>query len=552
MGHDQRDVPITGTGTTAIPVIAAVLIVASVSLHASETDHDVHRCGFLGGARTEHITNEKHGMLLEVRPQLPEHADSPDGRFRVHYSRVGVDAVPPEDVNANGMPDYVEDAIESLLLAYRVFIDTLGYPPPPADGNAGGSNAIDVYLRDLSKAGQRGTGLYGTTIPETQISQQTPPRYTSWIEIDNDFSPADRNADGLPVYATTGTDGLRVTCAHELHHTIQIGIYGIASQQLMVYELTSTWMEMRVQPSIPDWITYASKFFAQPAEWPFSGASLSYGYVWGFFGTFLQSVNSTDVLKSTWVNIGSGALPFQALREACADASLPLTTLFCQSLESLYMTGSRSDGNTNIPHAQILPEILLQPDERAQPPLQMVTGELRAFEVRAMRFSVPAANGTGNVSSAIILTWADEDAFVRSNTDERIPFTVTLSAQPSATDVLLPGSTWGVQVRPPALCSWIQGSAIQKLQSPYPQPLRLSISNRVFLPVPDCFPGENVTVTLMSPSFVGLELHIATVVLDDDRVAAPIELDRTLTPGIYLVRVETNTSVAIHKLIVQR
>jgi hypothetical protein len=59
--------------------------------------------------------------------------ETPDGRFRFHYALEGPNAVPAEDADGNGVPDYVDTAVTFLNLVWRVLVDTLGFPPPPPD-----------------------------------------------------------------------------------------------------------------------------------------------------------------------------------------------------------------------------------------------------------------------------------------------------------------------------------------------------------------------------------------------------------------------------------
>ncbi len=70
---------------------------------------------------------------LVDRPALPYYSISPTGLFRIHYTLTGSDAVDATDLDGNAVPDYVDEAAESLEKAYAVIVDTLGFNPPPAD-----------------------------------------------------------------------------------------------------------------------------------------------------------------------------------------------------------------------------------------------------------------------------------------------------------------------------------------------------------------------------------------------------------------------------------
>ena len=263
---------------------SGVFLFALVVLtHLSVAQEVGNRCGF-----SDRSSAGLRGKIAEgvqqLRPSLPSFVDAPSGRFRVHYTTEGTDAVPASDINMDGVPDYVEECVSALELAWRVEVDTLGYLPPPADGGKGGNDAIDVYLRDLSKAGPGGSSYYGLTSLDTRLQAAPAETYTTWIDVDNDFAESDRDARGNASFATFGIDALRVTCAHEFHHVIQCGRYGIAGSNRSLYELTSTWMEIRTWPDVRDWAAYTSRLLLTPEQWPLSDESANTGYVWGWFG----------------------------------------------------------------------------------------------------------------------------------------------------------------------------------------------------------------------------------------------------------------------------
>ena len=61
---------------------------------------------------------------------------STSGNFSIHYVTEGVDAVPNEDANENGIPDFVEWAAEAADSSYQLQVNELGiqtpYPMEPA------------------------------------------------------------------------------------------------------------------------------------------------------------------------------------------------------------------------------------------------------------------------------------------------------------------------------------------------------------------------------------------------------------------------------------
>lgn len=76
---------------------------------------------------------------------------SMSGKFSIHYDTEGVDEVPNEDANENGIPDFVEWAAEAADSSYQLQVNELGYPDPKPIGTS-----YDIYLKDLSSYGAYG------------------------------------------------------------------------------------------------------------------------------------------------------------------------------------------------------------------------------------------------------------------------------------------------------------------------------------------------------------------------------------------------------------
>jgi len=554
MGHDKRNVPLTVPRLSPFiaPYVGVVLfLVLQTSLFAHEAPNV--RCGFI-----ENFTRiDSRGNLIagQTRPSLPFSLESSSGHVRVHYTTSGVDAVPATDDDGTGIPDYVEEAVRSLEIAWDYETGTLGYLPPPSDSLSGGSAAIDVYLLDLSKAGPTGNGWYGITNFDEQIAFGTLERYTSWIEVDNDFSPDDRNVHGQRVFVTTGIDGLRVTTAHELHHTIQVGAYGVSRVpplQPMLYEMTSTWMELAVWPALRDWATYMAQLLKNPEFFPFSAPGAGNGYPWGWYGAVLHSYEGKHILRTTWEHIALGERPFQALDNACDAEGVPLEQMFCDALRVLYRTGSRGKTNPILPFADSLPEINLYVDQSVKVPSDVVSGILKPYDVRAMRFSVPSVVDPNlPLSVTILLTWPNTSAMILSDLNSVTPFTVTLTASPSGSDTPLNGSSWGVRVSPAEICFQIEGVQTERTESPYPLPIVYGTQQILSVPLPSALPGDVATVTLLIPSMVAIRSDTAPVVLDDTRIVVNWNVPSSLRPGIYLLNVDCAGTTALHKIVVR-
>lgn len=526
-------------------LLFALVVFTQLSI-AQDSDN---RCGFSDRSAAGLRAKVAEGVQ-QLRPSLPSFLDSPSGRFRVHYTTVGSDAVPASDVNMDGVPDFVEECVSSLELAWRVEVDTLGYLPPPSDGGKGGNDAIDMYLRDLSKAGPGGSSYYGVTSLDTRLQAAPSETYSTWIEADNDFAESDRDARGNASFATFGIDALRVTCAHEFHHVLQCGRYGIAGNNRSLYELTSTWMEIRTWPGVRDWAAYTSRLLLSPEQWPLSDESANTGYVWGWFGNALAAAHP-DILRSMWELIATNMRSTTALVEACKKHSTTLSSVFCSSLQWLYRTGSRGAGNPLLPGAELLPEIRYFSDRMVEPPTTTELGRLVGFEVRAFRFSVPSSSSRPPVSVGIVACDADEAGYANQGTGPDGKYRLEFTDAPSGSDLRIEGTRWGVRIES-AYCSFVEGAQTVSLSGPYPQPLSLQRSRRVYIPIANESLGTRVTLSLLTLSGVALQSTTATVVLDDDRIVAPFDLDGDLAPGTYLVRAETTRASTLTKVLLQR
>jgi hypothetical protein len=530
--------------------LVAVFLLSALAAAAS--DGPPHRCGFSDPSHTLRIQRLEGGLVLASdRPVgLDLRADDPRGRFRIHYTLTGPNAVPRADANANGIPDYVDAGLEALDLAFRVQIDSMGFRPPPSDNTDGGSPALDVYMVDLSKAGQAGTGLYGVTRPDRILtSAGGVTKYTSFIEVDNDFAESDRNVFGRQPFATFGVDALKATCVHEFHHTVQIGAYALGTRELMMYEMTATWMELRLYPEIRDWAVYLGQLLRQPSGYPFSRSDASNGYPWGWFGNELSSRFGDAIIVDIWNRIGTGTRPFLALVEACDSRGAAFADIFCQSLSTLYRTGSRARPGGTIPGANELPEIAMAVDVLAIPPAVPVTGSLTPFEVRGFRFTIPA--DPNNVISTVLLSNTDVTALVNSSDPSSADYAFTVVSGPAQWDQQIVGTTWGLRFDLNKPCSFVDGVAPVASIGPFPQPARRSEHSVVWLPVTSAAPGSRIDVLVTTTANTPVVSFTAMAELRGSVVAVPWTLGRELPTGLYVATVRHNDDVSLHKVVVR-
>lgn len=549
MGNDKGDVPLS-FAARFFSVIASrmgsllfafLLFALPVAAHDDLPD----RCGSGMRSRPEWIRGRSDGAIQSARPVLATFVDAPSGRFRIHYDTSGTNAVETDDADGNGIPDYVDECIQALEHSWAVQIDTLGYTPPPTDAMDGGSGALDIYVVDLGPS-----GFYGRATPDRELRRNPTSIWTSYLEIDNNFSPTD-SAGVRPSYTTTGLDALRITCAHEFHHAVQNGSYALVQGHQMLYELTSTWMEMRCYPDVRDWAVWSADMLRNPGAWPLSRADGKNGYRWGWFGNVLASFKN-DGLRLTWQLIGQGRSPFAALVDACSQSGSSFEEAMCQATEALYRTGTRGASNTIMPMATLLPEITVQSTLTASGSSTTFTGSLVVGELRTLRLNL--ISPTSEKANADVVMTISDARLLASDTlrSVRSPYSITLNSDPSPQDVPLASTGWGVRVAPDIHCFVVEGSALLETRGPFPQPFDHATSQTLWVPVTGTFIGQGVRITMLDLDMRPVFNETVRVTNHEHRIVAPVTVNPSLAPGTYMLYVDEETdSPTLHKIFIR-
>jgi hypothetical protein len=216
------------------------------------------------------FSKEQKAIITSLlsRPVLTHFLDSPSGIFRIHYNIRGSDA-----------PSYsVADAAGAIDSVYEYIVNYMGFLPPPSDdGEGGGDEKYDIYIRDL------GNRIYGITTPERILSYHSS---TSYIQIDNDFAS----------FPTKGLPAAKVTLAHEFHHAVQLGNYSLEFDDVFYFDITSTSMEDFIFDYVDDYISWMPRYFNAP-YYSFS-STLGDGYDLAIWNIYLKEKFS-DVSDTT-------------------------------------------------------------------------------------------------------------------------------------------------------------------------------------------------------------------------------------------------------------
>jgi len=281
--------------------------------------------------------NKKGLYKISSRPQLPEYILSTDGHFKIHYTTTGQDSVSIDDKDNNGIPDYIDEVSRTAERAYRLLIDTLGFEPPPIDGVDG--DEIDIYVRNLKG------NYYGITWPENAVtSTKREYDYTSYLEIDNDYSET--------AYNTKGIDALHVTISHEFFHMVQLGYNWYQSNNVdqtngdtFFLEWCSVWFEERAYPEANDYLNYLGQFFYFPYK---SVWDNSYSYSLGIFLRYVFDLYGEKIIKEIWDKIGENKYAMDAFNEIMSGYNTNMAELWNGFFYKIYYSNNKYDPDRSL------------------------------------------------------------------------------------------------------------------------------------------------------------------------------------------------------------
>lgn len=330
-----------------------------------ETAGETSKCGFpLTSYVFEHARRPERLEGIDAAAFLARPVTQVNilaGPFRIHFDTSGTHEPALLDDSfariAGSARAYAESVAAVTAFVLEKEVAELGYPPAPPDGGAGGGTEYDIYIQDLDPL-----GFYGRTVPE-----QAGHRSTTYLEIDNDFLfVIPDSLKGLPA--------LRVTLAHEYHHAIQIGNYGLwGFEHRAYYEMTSVWMEDVVFPEVNDYFSYlfsSTGHFRRP-EVPFTSNDFIM-YSRGIWCHYLARRFGPDVIRLSWEFIAT-LQPIPALQAALAQ--VPYNSSFRDAFAEWTLwnafTAGRADTARYYPEGAAYPRIRTRTDGFTPPSLAL-------------------------------------------------------------------------------------------------------------------------------------------------------------------------------------
>ena len=294
---------------------------------------------------------QKAHLQILLSPQQTQ-KDTVIGRFHIFYDSTGNNEPALLDEYSGRIPNssraYVDSVGKYFNYSWDYLVNSLGYEPPPFQS---GNSYYNVYIQELGYN-------YGETVfePSDLINNFNPPRYTSYIRIENDFKG----------FYSEGIAGLKVTSAHELHHAFQIGSYGFWGSEIYIYEITSTWMEDVVYDDVNDYYCYLrdpytprkGQFLLPDVSFTSSDAQVTYSRA--IWGKFIEKRFSRDVMRKTWEYIRQEH-SLQAIDHALTNAGSSFRSAFLEWTIWNYNTGPYSDTARYYTEARNYPTVNFRP-----------------------------------------------------------------------------------------------------------------------------------------------------------------------------------------------
>jgi Family of unknown function (DUF6055) len=213
--------------------------------------------------------------------------------FVLHYTTQGDWAVPTQDSDRNGIPDFIDAAASSWEAIYAREVGQLAYPAPKLTATPDGavSNKFHVYFKDMP--------YYGYTVPENveyaPVNGFPSGTASAWIAVENDFVGFPSNDEDVTGFEIVRRGALKVTQAHEFMHALQFNINVFQSGWLM--ESHATWAEDAVYDDVNDWHWYINRFFTGP------NVPIINRYVYGsaYFQNWVSETYGVDAPRRIWM-----------------------------------------------------------------------------------------------------------------------------------------------------------------------------------------------------------------------------------------------------------
>jgi len=505
------------------------------------------KCGFgVNAALHNQWSNFTELQKIEINALLaapPYQKDRFIGKFHIYYDTTGANEPALLDASNQRISNTAEEYVDSLGKifndVYQIEIGLLGYAAPPFES---GEMYYRIFVSDMSNYSP---GTYGSTSWDQNIpplnSDGSAPRYPCFIELHNDFSG----------FRTKGMNAVKVTAAHEFHHVIQVGSYGLHDDELYVHELTSTWIEDAVYTDVNDYYNYLQEYF----NFFSNGISFNYydfyrgGYERCILAHYLAKRFNQDIMRYIWDGMKTLSF-FKSTNTALVNYGSDLKSAFSEFTFWNYFTSDRSDTVKYYSEGNRYPRFRPFQKKSYQNIPDSVGGYVYPLSSSMFEFDLPSDTIT------VMIGNIDVDAAEQKNgITSRVNIEFSSSVPSIPYQEFNNGLTAKVIVADTSLWHsyFSQGVSRDTVVNPVrfvvssnasPNPFRLTDSQRLLLPIQD-ISAKTADVYIYSSSLsLAYSKSLPVSIAGSNRVIVvqSSELKSCLSSGIYFVIAKTINS----------
>ncbi|HPP39611.1 MAG TPA: hypothetical protein PK498_04875, partial [Candidatus Kapabacteria bacterium] len=425
----------------------------------------------------------------------------------------------------------------------------------------GGSEHYDIYVLDIGN-GYRGEAYYGETRAEYEIfPRKIFPKYTSYIIIDNNYSPNDMTIsdDGTnrkyPTYTTTGILGMKITLAHEFHHAIQFMYGDPNSNMFSLHEAVSVYMENKLFPESKDYLQYIRSLFKNFPKYAFGDGDATVGYSYGIYFHFLDKYFGDRPIKRMWELVESGLFQFQALDSALKEVNTSILDSWLEFISWIYHTGSRTIDGYSFYQARLFPDItFVHSTELSLNDVFQLKSQVLPLEIRPIRIIVS--------TNRIFDTPDTLDFFITHTDMEKVFNQFMINSEIDLTYPSMEANSKQIcekqykassvsHYRDTAFCR--KGYQTIAVSDAYPMPFSFNSHSTLYIPTPSEIPfGEKVFLQIYNPEMEQVCFKETTVMVHNSNRVIALNLERNLfSSGVYFYKVKGRNSLKIGKFVVK-
>lgn len=531
---------------------------------------------------TFHHNNQKNQIQKNInmdtitnRPLNQKYIISPSGLFWIHYDTTGIHSVDLTDRNKNSIPDFVDSVAFYADYVYKKEVQEMGFISAIGDSLRGGSDSFDIYLFNIgdgeifpdSTDEEGWGGIYGYTVGElTILPNRKFQRLTSYIVMDNDFSPLDsiRYPGGQisQAFKTFGVNGVKITLAHEFQHAIQFR-YGTDDQYSVGFaEMSSVMMEYILFPEIKDYMQYVRSLFKQPEFFNFAVPNRDNGYRFAIFPIMLVKKYGMETIRKMWELVYSGLRTYKAIDSSLILKGTSLDTEWVSFMDWIYHTGYRTVQGEYFQDASIMPLFTFQTNQEysTDKPSTSVSGGLQPYQIRFDRIvfknTFPFSNDTLNMLTTHLDTTAaiygnygedsftqlvcsqNQNGYTRIFKNSPIPYYYNLSS-----------------TRKRVFATLIEIPSVETfaIASSYPNPFKPRTDENIYFPAPEnALIDESIELVIYNENLQELFHNKLKVFINkNDRVLSldfnDLNNKDKFSSGVYLFRTEKDGKFILGK-----